>query len=328
MKVISFETKEFEKTAFQAAQALGLDIRHTPDTLTADNIGLAAGCQGVTTLGFSDLGPVSLKRLAELGVRYLATRTIGYNHIDLDTARNLGIRVSNARYDPYNVADFTVMIILMLLRKAKVSVCRALVNDFSLDGMLGREMHNLTVGVVGTGKIGRAVIQNLSGFGCRILAYDPYVRPDQVPLARFTDLDTLYRESDVITLHMPLTDENRHIIDKNAISRMKDGVLLVNTARGGLINTDDLIRALEEEKLGGAGIDTIEGEEGICHIDLRTRIVDRRNLFYLKQFPNVIFTQHYAFFTEEATAAMVRSALESLTLFRDGKPNPYEVCVK
>ena len=325
MKVISYETKEFERSAFRRAEELGLEIRHVTETLTAENVGLAAGCKGVTTLGFSDLRAAMLEQLAEQGIRYLATRTVGYNHIDLEAAVRLGIRVSNASYDPYNVADFTVMIILMLLRKAKVSVCRALVNDFSLDGMLGREMRNLTIGVIGAGKIGRAVIRNLSGFGCRILAYDPYVKPEQVPQAEFTELDRLYRESDVITLHMPLTGENRHMINREAISRMKDGVLLVNTARGGLINTDDLIRALEEEKLGGAGIDTVEGEEGICHIDLRTRIVDRRNLFYLKQFPNVIFTQHYAFFTEEATAAMVSSALNSLALFRDGKPNPYEV---
>ena len=324
MKIAAFEVKDYELGDFERAESFGLQADLHADNLTAGNVRLAEGCEGVTTLGFSDLTAPVLEELKKMGVKYLATRTVGFNHIDLEAAKRLGIRVSNAYYEPYNVADFTVMLMLMLLRKAKISVCRALVNDFSLDGMCGREMRNLTVGIIGAGKIGRAVISNLSGFGCKVLAYDPYAkeRPDG---AIFTDLDSLLKESDIISLHVPLTAANRHLIDGKAIAKMKRGVLIINTARGGLIDTDALIDGLESEQIGGAGLDTIEAEEGVAHIDLRARIVDKRDLFYLKQFPNVIFTSHYAFFTEEATSAMVECALKSLALFGEGRDNPFEV---
>ena len=295
------------------------------EPLTAENVAATSGYEGVTTLGFSNLDASVIKCLSENGVKYLATRTVGFNHIDLEAAKKYGVRVSNAHYDPYNVADFTVMLILMLLRKAKISVCRALVNDFSLDGMCGREMRSLTVGIIGAGKIGRAVMSNLTGFGCRVLAFDPFVNKKTVNGARMTDLDTLYRESDVISLHIPLTENSRHFIDRGAIAKMKDGVLIINTARGGLIDTNALIDALESGKVGGAGLDTVETEEGIAHVDLRARVVSRRDLFYLKQFPNVIFTSHYAFFTEEATSAMVLCALKSFALWQSGTENPYEI---
>lgn len=325
MKVISFETKKYELGDFERAAQYGLDVTLNGESLTQENADLARGYEGVTTLGFSDLSAPVLKRLSEYGVKYVATRTVGFNHVDLTAAERYGIRVSNAHYEPYNVADFTVMLMLMLLRKAKISVCRALVNDFSLDGMCGKEMRSLTVGIIGAGKIGRAVIGNLSGFGCRILAYDPFLKNGGLNGALACDLDTLYRESDIISLHMPLSEQNRHFIDRTAIAKMKDGVLLINTARGGLINTPDLIDALESGKIGGAGLDTVETEEGIAHIDLRARVVNRRDLFYLKQFPNVIFTSHYAFFTEEATSAMVHCALKSFSLWQSGTENPYEI---
>ena len=324
MKIISFETKDYETADFARAAQYGLEATLCAEELTADNVSLVQGYEGITTLGFSDLRAPMLCELARRGVKYLATRTVGFNHIDLAAAKQCGIRVSSARYEPYNVADFTVMLMLMLLRKAKISVCRAHVNDFSLDGMCGREMRNLTIGIFGAGKIGRAVIQNLSGFGCKILYYDPYAR-DPVPGAQRSDPDTIYRTCDIISLHMPLTQENRHFIDAAALSKMKTGALLVNTARGGLVDTQALTEALESGHLGGAGLDTIESEEGAVHIDLRARIVNKRDLFYLKQFPNVIFTSHYAFFTEEAASAMVQCALESLSRFSRGEENPYEI---
>lgn len=325
MKVLSFETKKYELADFERAAQYGLKVTLNEEPLTAENVAATSGYEGVTTLGFSNLDASVIKRLSENGVKYLATRTVGFNHIDLEAAKKYGVRVSNAHYDPYNVADFTVMLILMLLRKAKISVCRALVNDFSLDGMCGKEMRNLTVGIIGAGKIGRAVMSNLTGFGCRVLAFDPFVNEKTVNGAIMTDLDTLYRESDVISLHIPLTENSRHFIDRGAIAKMKDGVLIINTARGGLIDTNALIDALESGKVGGAGLDTVETEEGIAHVDLRARVVSRRDLFYLKQFPNVIFTSHYAFFTEEATSAMVLCALKSFALWQSGTENPYEI---
>lgn len=324
MKIAAFEVQDYELKDFENADKLGLEVQLHGEYLTKDTVEMVKGCEGVTTLGFSDLSAPMMKKLSELGVKFLATRTIGFNHIDLEAAKKYNIRVSNAYYEPYNVADFAVMLMLMLLRKAKISVCRALVNDFSLDGMCGREMRNLTVGVIGAGKIGRAVIGNLQGFGCRVLAYDPYAK-DHTDGAEFTDLDTIYRESDIISLHVPLTPANKHMINAEAIAKMKDGVFIINTARGALIDTNALIEGLESEKIGGAGLDTIEQEEGVTHIDLRARIIGKRDIFYLKQFPNVIFTSHYAFFTEEATSAMVDCALRSFAFFKEGKLNPFEI---
>ena len=244
----------------------------------------------------------------------------------MKAAKRLGIRVSNAHYDSNNVADFAVMLMLMLLRKAKISVIRALVNDFSLDEMCGRELRSLTVGIVGAGKIGKAVIQNLSGFGCKILVYDPFVDPTALPAyAKSVSLDELLKNSDMISLHIPYTEETKHLLNRERIAMMKRGAFLVNTARGELVDTDALVEAIESGQIGGAGIDTIEDEENICHVDLGTQIIARRDIFYLKQFPNVIYTPHQAFFTEEATAAMVESALDSLELFANNQPNPYEV---
>lgn len=326
MKIAAFEVKDYELEDFaRGAEEFGLDIGLHTGKLDEDSLPFCEGCEGVITLGFSILDEKLIRRLADMGIRYIATRTVGYNHIDVAAAKKYEIRVSNVSYAPYNVADFTVMLILMLLRKAKISVCRALVNDFSLDGMCGREMRNLTVGIVGAGNIGRAVAQDLSGFGCRLLAYDPYVSPKTLPSAQFVPFDELLAQSDVVTLHMPLTAENKHMFNAEEFAKMKKGALLVNTARGGLINTQALIEALETERLGGAAIDTIEDDEQICHVDLRARVVDRRDLFYLKQFPNVIFTSHYAYFTEEAVSSMVRCALESISAFRDGKRAPYEI---
>ena len=218
------------------------------------------------------------------------------------------------------------MMMLILLRKAKISICRALVNDFSLDGMMGREMRSLTIGVVGTGKIGAAVVRNLSGFGCRILAYAHHPAPCLAGLADYVELDELYARSDIITLHVPLTEQNYHMIDAATLQKMKRGVILINTARGKLIETESLIQALESGQVGGAGIDTLEEESGVMHVHVGTKVIDNRSLLYLKQFPNVLYTQHYAFFTQEATESMVRCGIQSILAGVQGTPTPCEVC--
>lgn len=326
MKIAAFEVKEFEDKYFRSAAARGYEISISREKLTQDTLPLVRDCTGVCILGHSVLDAALLEELKNKGVKYIATRTIGFNHVDVKAANAVGIKVSNAHYNPYNVADFTVMLMLMLLRKAKISVIRALVNDFSLNEMCGRELRSLTVGIIGAGKIGRTVMQNLSGFGCKILAYDPFVDPKTLPpFVKCVSLDEILKNSDILSLHIPYTEENRHIINRERFGMMKQGAFLVNTARGELVDTDALVEAIENGKLGGAGIDTIEQEENVCHVDLGTRIVSKRDIFYLKQFPNVIYTPHQAFFTEEATAAMVESALESLELFDKNQPNPYEI---
>lgn len=324
MKIAAFEVHDYEDKYFAHSRKAEVCLHR--EILTKENVSLVKGYEGVCILGHSIIDRALMEELKKAGVKYVATRTIGYNHIDVKAAKQCGIRISNAHYDPCNVADFTVMLMLMLLRKAKISVIRALVNDFSLDEMCGRELRSLTVGIVGAGKVGRKVIQNLSGFGCKILVHDPFVDPEDLPAyVKCVTLDEILKNSDLLSLHIPFTEETKHLLNRERIATMKRGALLVNTARGELIDTDALVEAIESGQIGGAGIDTIEDEENVCHVDLGTQIVARRDIFYLKQFPNVIYTPHQAFFTEEAAAAMVESSLESLELFANDRPNPYEI---
>lgn len=326
MKLCLYDVTDYEAPILEElSRRLETQVVKSRGPLTAESLELARGCAGLSFLGYSRLDAPLLEAIRNLGIRHISTRTIGYDHIDTAAARRLGLHVYHAHYEPSNVADFTVMMMLILLRKAKISICRALVNDFSLDGMMGREMRSLTIGVVGTGKIGGAVIRNLSGFGCRILAYAHHPDPALAALAEYTALDTLYAQSDIITLHVPLTSQNYHMIDQAAIRRMKPGVILINTARGQLIDTEGLIDALECGQVGGAGIDTLEEESGVMHVHVGTRVIDNRRLLYLKQFPNVLYTQHYAFFTQEATESMALCGLKSILDGLHGIATPCEI---
>lgn len=252
-------------------------------------------------------------------MRYLSTRTVGYNHIDLVRARELGIRVCNASYAPNGVADFTVMMILMCLRHYKQAMWRGQVNDFSLQGLQGREMKDLTVGIIGSGKIGAQVIRNLSGFGCRMVVYDIRKNPAVEDLVEYVDMDTLLAQSDVISLHMPLLESNRHMINRETIAKMKDGVILINCSRGELMDIDALVEGVESQKIGALGMDTSEGEEGIVHEDHRVDILSNRNWFYLHQFRNVIMTQHMAFYTDAAVTSMVACGIRGIWEMASGK---------
>lgn len=326
MKILVYDVADFEQPILDKLYGTFPDeITCITKQLTIKSLEKAKGYDGVSILGYSKVDQEVLMKMKEYGILHLSTRTIGYDHIDVACAKRLGIHVSHASYSPHNVADFTVMMMLILMRKAKVSICRALVNDFSLNGLLGHEMRSMTVGVIGTGKIGATVIKNLSGFGCRILAYDVYKNPEIENMCNYVEIEELYKESNIITLHTPLTETNYHMINKDTISKMKDGVILINTARGGLVDTQDLIEALEKQKIGGAGIDTIEEESGIIHVHVGTKIVEKRSLLYLKQFPNVLFTQHYAFFTQEAVESMVMCGIESIRSGLLGRDNPYEI---
>ena len=321
MRIYVFDMIDFEVESLTSISKSSEDeIVLSTKSLTMETIELAKGFDGVSVIGYSKVNRPLLEKMKEYGIHHISTRTIGYDHIDVKYAKELGIHVYHAFYDPNNVADFAVMMMLIMLRKAKISICRALVNDFSLDGLQGRELRSLTVGIVGTGKIGKTVIQNLSGFGCKIIAYDPYQNEEVKKYASYVDLDTLYEQSDIISLHIPLNTENYHMINSYSIHKMKKGVILINTARGQLIDTGDLIEALEEEYVGGAGIDTLEEEAGVMHEHIGTRIIDNRDLLYLKQFPNVLYTQHYAFYTKEATESMIRCGIISLQEgFQTGK---------
>lgn len=261
----------------------------------------------------SEISRPMLLTLKEAGVEYISTRSIGFDHIDLAAARQLGITVENVVYAPDGVADFTVMLMLMVIRNAKQVVSSAEQHDFRLRGVRGKDLRDMTVGVVGAGRIGKAVVRRLRGFGCRVLAYNS--SREVATGADFASLDCLLIESDIVTLHMPLDTDTYHFIGREQLETMKQGAFLVNTGRGALVDTDALIGALESGKLGGAALDVLEGEEGIFYFDRGTTPLDNQRLLKLQQLPNAIVTPHTAYYTARALQDTVEKTLMNCLSF-------------
>jgi D-specific alpha-keto acid dehydrogenase len=253
----------------------------------------------------------TLLALSQAGVTYISTRSIGYNHIDVNDAEALGIYVENVAYSPDSVADFTLMLMLMAVRNAKSIIRRADVHDYRLHAAPGRELRDLTVGVVGTGRIGAAVIDRLRGFGCRVLAHDacPSVVADHVALGE------LLRQSDIVTLHTPLSADTHHLLDRRRLEQMKHGALIVNTGRGALLDTEALVAALESGRLGGAALDVLEGEEGIFYADCSDKPVDSELLLRLQRLPNVLISPHTAYYTDHALRDTVENSITNCLRF-------------
>lgn len=326
MKVAVYSCREFdEKELFlKYAEELCIELVLCPDAPDMENISLAKGSDCVDIIT-SRMTRELLTALKEMGIRYLTTRTIGYDHIDIEAARELGITVANAPYGPHGVADYTVMLLLMSIRKMKRIMERTNIQDYSLKGIQGRELKDLTVGVIGTGNIGRTVIRSLSGFGCRMIAYDLCESGEVREKASYVTLEEMWEQADVITLHTPLTDKNYHMIGKETICKMKDGVVIINTARGGLIDSQALISGLESGKIGAAGLDVVENETGLYYYDKKSDILNNRELAILRGFPNVTVTHHMAFYTDDCVETVVRNSLLGCRFFVEGKENPWEV---
>lgn len=326
MKIFAYSLRPYDELGYLDAlsRELGFDYDWTEAYPTLENAELARGADALCII----TNPVTaelLDRYHELGIRGIATRSIGYEHIEVNRARALGIRVAHAAYPPEGVADYAIMLMLMALRKVKL-VCRhAAAQDFTLRGKLGRSLGSCTVGVVGTGAIGSCVIRQLGGFGCRVLAYDPVPRDDLAGLAEYVGLDELLAESDVVTPHAPGLPENRHMIGAAELARMREGAVLVNAARGSLVDTGALLDALESGHVGGAALDTIEHEEGLCYLDRSRDALPNRDRAALMALPNVVVTPHMAFYTAEDVEGMVRSNVEALLAFAAGGQTPYEV---
>lgn len=326
MQVTVYNCRPFdEKELFEKyAKELGMDLVLCGEAPTLSNVDLCTGSRCVDVIT-SKIDESLIKAFHEKGVEYITTRTIGYDHIDLQAATKYGIKVGNAPYGPHGVADYAVMLILMSIRKMNAILERTKIQDFTLAGLKGKELKDLTVGVVGTGRIGATVIANLTGFGCRILAYDLYEKDEVKKMAEYVPLDQLIRESDVITLHTPLTDENYHLINEETMGRMKDGVIIVNTARGALIDSDAFIEAIENGKIGAAGLDVVENEFGLYYYDHKSDILKNKELALLRSFPNVTVSHHMAFYTENYVETVVKDSLKSCKLFMEGAENPWEV---
>ncbi|MEV8404411.1 D-isomer specific 2-hydroxyacid dehydrogenase family protein [Streptomyces niveus] len=247
----------------------------------------------------------TLRALGRAGVRYISTRSVGYDHIDVTYAESLGISVGNVAYSPDSVADYTLMLMLMAVRHATAMVRRGDAHDYRLNDVRGKELRDLTVGVVGTGRIGAAVIDRLRGFGCRPLAHDRH--PGAA--ADYVSLDELLRLSDIVTLHTPLNPDTRHLLNRRRIGRMKHGAFVVNTGRGALLDTEALVSALESGGLGGAALDVLEGEEEIFYADRGEEPAESKTLLRLRQLPNVLISPHTAYYTDHALSDTVRNSL-------------------
>lgn len=269
------------------------------------NIRLSQGNRCISVSHKAELSESILLALKESGVEYISTRSIGCNHIDINAAERMGIAVGNVEYSPDSVADYTLMLILMALRNAKCLVSRAERHDYKLERVRGKELRDMTVGVLGAGHIGKAVIERLQGFGCHVLAHDH----NEENAANYVCLDELLQRSDILTLHVPLNANTYHMIGHEQIKAMKQGAVLINTARGALVDTDALINALEGEKLGAAALDVLEGEEEIFYFNRTQQHIDNQFVLRLQKMPNVIVTPHTAYYTERALRDTVEKTL-------------------
>jgi D-specific alpha-keto acid dehydrogenase len=286
----------------------------TEASVSDGNAALAVGNRCISVDHRARVTRSTLLALRDVGVAYVSTRSVGCDHVDVSAAERLGISVETVAYSPDGVADYTLMLMLMAVRHAGSVIRRADVHDYRLHDVRGRELRDLTVGVVGTGRIGRAVLERLRGFGCRTLAHD--ARPGTS--AGHVALDALLEESDVVTLHAPLTAETHHLLDRDRIERMRPGAVIVNTARGALLDTAALVAALECGRLGGAALDVLEGEEGIFYADRRDRPVEHDLLLRLRALPNVVVSPHTAYYTDRALRDTVESSLANCLRFARG----------
>jgi D-specific alpha-keto acid dehydrogenase len=304
-----------EAAAFrEIAPLFGITPIIAGEPVSEANVRLADGHRCVSVGHKTDVANPVLQALSEAGVRYLSTRSVGYNHIDVDYAARVGITVGNVDYSPDSVADYTLMLMLMSVRHAKSVMNRADAQDYRLHEVRGKELRDLTIGVIGTGRIGTAVMARLRGFSCRVLAYD--TRPRAA--ARYVSLDEVLRQSDIVTLHTPLNAATHHLLNGARIARMKPGAVVVNTGRGALLDTAALIRALESGALGGAALDVLEGEEGIFYADCRGKALENQALLRLQQLPNVLISPHAAYFTGHALRDTVENTVINCLTF-EGK---------
>ena len=322
MNVAIFSAKKYDREFLSAANASHHQLRFFEPYLNEETVGLAAGFDAVCVFVNDQVNAAVIGKLQTLRVRLIALRCAGYNNVDLAAATKHGITVVRVpAYSPYSVAEHTIALMLALNRNVHRAYNRVREGNFALDGMVGFDMHGKTAGVIGTGQIGAVVAQILTGFGCPILAFDPIPNPTCRSLGvQYVELNQLLAQSDVISLHCPLTLENKHIINEAAIARMKNGVMLINTSRGALLDTVAIIDALKSGKIGYLGLDVYEEEEEIFFEDRSGLILGDDVFARLLTFPNVIITGHQAFFTREALLNIAATTIDNITRFENNQP--------
>lgn len=312
MGVTIYGCEQDEAVLFrEMAPRFGVALTVTEAAVDVGNVDLAAGDRCISVGHKTQVTDPTLLALSRAGVEYISTRSIGCNHIDVSYAESVGISVGTVAYSPDSVADYTLMLMLMAVRHATSMIRRVDRHDYRLGDVRGKELRDLTVGVIGTGRIGAAVMDRLRGFRCRTLACDtsPRTAADHVPL------DELLELSDIVTLHAPLTAETHHLLNRRRIEQMKNGAYIVNTGRGSLIDTDALLLALESGRLGGAALDVLEGEEGIFYTDVGDTPIERTLLGRLHKLPNVIISPHTAYYTDHALSDTVANSIVNCLKF-------------
>lgn len=319
MRVAVFSTKHYDRQFLDAANP-GHELVYHEARLTPSTARLADGFEAVCAFVNDALSEPTLSLLHAGGTRLIALRSAGFNHVDMAAADRLGLTVARVpAYSPYAVAEHAAALVLSLNRRTFRAYNRVREGNFSLDGLLGFDLHGKTVGVLGTGKIGRVFARIMHGFGCRILATDPYPAADAPTYIEYTSLDNLYMQSDIISVHCPLTPQTHHLIEEKAIAAMKNGVMLINTSRGRVVDTKALLGGLKNGKIGFVGLDVYEEEENLFFEDLSDRVIEDDLFMRLTTFPNVLITGHQGFFTREALHNIASVTLANITAFESGQ---------
>lgn len=321
MKVAVYSCQAYEQPFIEAANSLArLELSFFRDRLTLRNVQFSRDCAAVTIYSRDDASAPVLRALQSGGTRLLALRSAGFNHVDLPEAERLGLTVLRVpAYSPHAIAEHAVGLMLTLNRKFHRAFNRVREQNFRLEGLMGFDMVNKTVGVVGTGKIGECVCRILRGFGCQVVATDPVVNPNCVSMeVRYVELPQLLELSDIITLHCPLTPSTYHLMDATALEAMKPTAMLINTSRGAVVDTQALIATLKQGRLRGVGLDVYEEEGDLFFQDLSNQVIQDDVFMRLLTFPNVLITGHQGFFTEEALTAIAKTTIQNIHDFETG----------
>ncbi|MGN0403574.1 MAG: 2-hydroxyacid dehydrogenase [Acetatifactor sp.] len=328
MKILFYDTKSYDKASFQdILQSFpGITLEFTKSDLDPRTAAMAEGFDAVCAFVSSDVGTKTLEILHAKGVRLVLMRCAGFNNVDLETAKKYGIRIMRVPgYSPEAVAEHAMALALAANRRLYKAYNKVRENDFSLSGLMGFNFYQKTAGIIGTGKIGAAMCRICRGFGMKVIAYDVYENPSLKDFVEYVSLDKLLSDSDVISLHCPLMDSTYHMINIDTIRRMKDGVILVNTSRGALVKTADLIEGIRMHKFAGVGLDVYEEETNNVFEDRSDEILEHSTTARLLSFPNVMITSHQGFFTREALSAIAETTLQNAMDFASGKSSPNDV---
>lgn len=328
MKVLVFSARDFEISYLKKANNRKHELVFIKEALSSKTAERAIGYQVISIFSADEASFITIEKLSDLGVKYITLRSVGYDNVNLRAASRLNIRVANVpAYSPYAIAEHAVGLLLALNRKTIESNRRVKLFNFSLNHLVGFDIKNKTIGIIGTGKIGSVMTKIMHGFGCNLLGYDINENNElceQYNLS-YVPLEDLCRQSDFISLHVPLNSETHQLINESLIFKMKDGVIIINTARGSVVNTEHIINGLKSRKIGALGMDVYENEKGVFFNDLSQNIPDDDLLIKLNAMPNVLITGHHAFLTEEALTNIAETTIYNLDCWSDGKETENEL---